>query len=279
MTPNDAVEHALHARFNEDVPVDSQLPGLAMLASMTARGSCRSFLAKDVSDELIRMLCAVALSSPSKSDLQQRDIIVITDPGIKTKLVQMLAGQPWIQSAPHLLVFCGNNRRQRQLHQWRNLPFVNDHLDAFFNAAVDSGIALSAFVTAAEAVGLGCCPISAIRNEAAKVSELLDLPDYVFPTAGLALGYPAAAQPTVSPRLPLSATVHKNRFDETNIEQTVASYDLSRHMVQPYKSQRRANALGTKDNYGWSDDKARQYSVPERADFGKFVLSQGFVLK
>ncbi len=39
-------------------------------------------------------------------------------------------------------------------------------LDAFFNATVDAGIALSAFSIAAEAVGLGCCPISAVRNEA-----------------------------------------------------------------------------------------------------------------
>ena len=30
--------------------------------------------------------------------------------------------------------------------------------------------------------------------------------------------------------------------------------------------------------YGWSEDKARQYSVPERQDFGAFVRRQGFKL-
>ena len=43
-----------------------------------------------------------------------------------------------------LLIFCGNNRRQRLWHGWRDKPFANDHLDAFFNASVDAGIALTA---------------------------------------------------------------------------------------------------------------------------------------
>jgi nitroreductase/FMN reductase [NAD(P)H] len=31
--------------------------------------------------------------------------------------------------------------------------------------------------------------------------------------------------------------------------------------------------------YGWSEDKARQCSVPEREDFGAFIRRQGFSLK
>ena len=31
--------------------------------------------------------------------------------------------------------------------------------------------------------------------------------------------------------------------------------------------------------YGWSEDKARQYSVPERADFGTYIREKGFSLK
>ena len=75
-------------------------------------------------------------------------------------------------AAAVLLVFCGNIHRQRRLHDWRGRPFANDYLNAFFNAAVDAAIALCAFVTAAEVLGLGCCPLSAIRNQADAVSEL-----------------------------------------------------------------------------------------------------------
>lgn len=279
MADHDAIKQSLRVRFNQDFSIDADQPGAQLLASMAAHGACRRFKDQPVSDDLIRTLCAVALSSPSKSDLQQRDVIIVSDPAIKSQLTQLLAAQAWIANAPHLLVFCGNNRRQRQIHQWRELPFVNDHLDAFFNAAVDAGIALSAFVTAADAIGLGCCPISAIRNDATQVSELLGLPDHVFPVAGLALGYPLASEPEISPRLPFSATVHTDRFDESRIEQQVAQYDASRRAVQPYQSQRQAKERGEKPDYGWSDDKARQYSVPERADFGDYVLRKGFVLK
>ena len=51
-----------------------------------------------------------------------------------------------------------------------------------------------------------------------------------------------------------------------------------RNETQPYKSQRFVDKFGEDPAYGWSEDKARQYSVPERADFGAFVRSKGFNL-
>ena len=47
---------------------------------------------------------------------------------------------------------------------------------------------------------------------------------------------------------------------------------------QPYRRQRRARDLGVAPFYGCSEDKARQYSVPERADFGAYVRARGFKL-
>ena len=38
---------------------------------------------------------------------------------------------------------------------------------------------LRTFIAAADRVGLGACPISQIRNHAAKVSEVLGLPQHV----------------------------------------------------------------------------------------------------
>jgi nitroreductase len=231
---------------------------------------------------MIDTLCALALSSPTKSDMQQRDIVIVTEPAIRSRIDELLStgplAQDWIPAAPALLVFCGNNRRQRQIHQWRGKPFANDHFDAFFNAAVDAGIALSAFVLAAEAAGLGCACISAIRNHAEEVSGLLGLPEHVFPVAGLGLGWPARAT-YVSLRLPLSATVHKDRFGEAGIEATVDAYDRRRAAVQPIRAQRAPETFGTAAFYGWSEDKVRQYAQQERADFGAFVRRKGFRLE
>ncbi|MBV8536617.1 MAG: nitroreductase family protein [Alphaproteobacteria bacterium] len=268
---------ALHHRFGEEVAVDPALPDVAALARQANHRSHRRFTARRVDASLLRLLCAVALSAPTKSDLQQRDIIVIEDPAQRRRVLDLIPDNEWTASAPALLVFCGNNRRQRQLHAWRGRPFANDHLDAMFNAAVDCGIALAAFVVAAEAAGLGCCPISAIRNHARLVSDVLSLPDHVFPVAGLGVGWPADAG-TMSLRLPLSVTVHRDRFAEDDVRARIEAYERRRAAAQPYARQRYADEYGTAQEYGWSEDKARQYSKPERAEFGAFLRLKGFQL-
>jgi nitroreductase/FMN reductase [NAD(P)H] len=248
---------------------------------LATRGSVRKFRPDTVPYQILRRLCALALCAPTKSDLQQRDIIIIDAPSLKSQIAAMLAdgplGQKWLANVPNLLLFCGNNRRQRRIHALRDRPFANDHLDAFFNAAVDAGIALSAFVIAAEAEGLGVCPVSAVRKHAAALSELLKLPDHVFPVAGLAVGYPAET-PQISMRLPLSVTVHRNRFGEDGLDDAIEAYDRRRAAAQPYAAQRYDREFGLAESYGWSEDKARQYARPERADFGAYVRRIGFRL-
>ncbi|MCE2947460.1 MAG: nitroreductase family protein [bacterium] len=247
---------------------------------MAAHVSIRDWADRPLPRAMLDTLAAIALSSPTKSDMQSRDILVVTDPQRRAGLAPLIAPDPWIAAAPALLVFCGNHRRQHQVAEWRGVAFANDHLDWFFNAAVDASIVLGSFVVAAEAVGLGCCPISQIRNRAQAVSDFLQLPERVFPVAGLAVGWPAG-EGMISPRLPLSLTVHADGYQDAGDEATrsaIDGYDRWRHARQPYRRQRRARDLGVADFYGWSEDKARQYSVPERADFGAYIRARGFRL-
>ena len=79
--------------------------------------------------------------------------------------------------------------------------------------SVDAALVLASFLQAAEAVGLGCCPISVIRDHSATVSELLALPQRVIPVSGLCLGWPADTPP-ITPRLGLDLTVHVDRYAE-----------------------------------------------------------------
>jgi nitroreductase/FMN reductase [NAD(P)H] len=273
---------ALKHRFGSDsthldIPADA--PDLHR--QLAARGVVRSFKSDPVPYDLLHRLCALALCAPTKSDLQQRDIVIVDDAALKQQILAPLTegsiGQPWLKNVPALLIFCGNNRRQRLWHAWRGKPFANDHLDAFFNASVDAGIALTAFVLVAEAQGLGACPISVIRNRAAEVSELLGLPQHVFPVAGLAVGWPAVP-PKQSMRLPLDVTVHRNGYREGDVRGAIEGYDRRREAAQPYREQRSVEMFGKSEPYGWSEDKARQYAVPERADFGAYVRARGFRL-
>jgi len=275
---DDGLYDALAFRFGAPLDAPPERVGdTTQLARMAARRSHRRFKAEPVSLDLLRMLCAVALSAPSKSDLQARDIVIVRDAEKKRRIATEVVGQAWLEDAPEILVFLGNNRRQRQIHRWRHKPFENDHLDAFFNPAVDAGIAMQAFVDAAESIGLGCCPISGIRNNCALVNDLLELPPHIFPVVGLGVGWPAQAG-HASARLPLATTVHVDRFSDADIEAQVAAYDDRRYAIHHPDAQRQEARFGRVDKYTWSEDKARQYASPERADFGAYIRGKGFRL-
>ena len=280
VTESDAatrIEHALAERFGEEIPA-AGVRGLPELANLAEHRSHRKYTDQPVDAALLRLLFACALSAPSKSDLQQADIVHVADREKVRAITALIPDMPWIADTPVLLVFCGNNRRIRQIGEWRGKPFANDHLDHFMNAAVDAAIVMTTFIHAAEAAGLGCCPISGIRNRPNEVSALLELPDWVFPVAGLTLGYPGE-QRSITPRLPLDVTVHVDRFDESNVRERIESYDRRRHALMPYRKQRRFKLYGESEFYGWSEEKARHYSVPERADWGAFIRAKRFNLE
>lgn len=277
MSPEKAITEALTERFGAVFDIPEGLQGAEELARIASHCSHRKFHSRAVAPGLLRVLFACALSAPSKSDLQQADIIHVADRGRIKAVAELIPDMPWINDAPVFLVFCGNNRRLRQIGEWRGKPFANDHLDHFMNAAVDAGLVMMNFIRAAEAVGLGACPISAVRNHPQEVSRLLALPDWVFPVAGLTVGYPAETR-RISARLPLEVTVHVDRYDETALERLIDAYDRRRHEMQPYRRQRHAERYEESAFYGWSEDKARQYAVPERADFGAFIRSKRFRL-
>jgi FMN reductase [NAD(P)H] len=225
------------------------------------------------------MALAAALSAPSKSDLQQVGIVVVRDRRKQSTIGGWIPEMPWIAQAPRFMVFCGDHRRMCRVGELRGRPFPNDTLDMFMNAAVDTGLALQAFITAAEALGLGCCPISVVRNHVEKLAALLELPPGVFPVAGLCVGYPLQAG-FISLRLPPAITVHTDRYDDRELPAQLAAYDQRREArhATPKENQRYVERFGYTEPYGWSEDKARQYSTPERHNFGPFIRGHGFGL-
>ena len=277
-TSEQRLKTALSERFGEEFSSDAGLPGIEELARMAEHRSHRKFSDRTVAPELLRLLFACALSAPSKSDLQQADIVHVADRAKVKAIADSIPDMPWIANAPVFLVFCGNNRRIRQIGEWRGKPFVNEHLDHFMNAAVDAAIVMATFIRAAEAVGMAACPISHVRNHARQLCEALALPEAVFPVAGLCVGYPAESG-RITPRLPLDVTVHTDRFDESDAREKIEAYDRRRHQLLPFRRQRYADRYPDVEFYGWTEERARQYSVPERADFGAFIRSKGFSLK
>jgi nitroreductase/FMN reductase [NAD(P)H] len=273
------IAELIEQRFGLPSAAGHDSPAEGELAAILSHRTHRRYTDTPISEDLMQQVLAAGLSAPAKSDLQQVAVLCVESAGIRKSISELLPSMPWVAQAARFLVICGDSRRIRRICALRGIPFANDHLDAFLNAASDAAMVLQNLIRAASAAGLGACPISVIRNHATSVAELLALPNHVFPLAGLCLGWPSR-EGFVSMRLPTTLTVHIDHYDDSNLEAEIDDYDRrrsARHSIAE-NDWRQVERFGRPSFYGWSEDKARQVSVPERQDFGAFVRRQCFKL-
>ena len=273
------IAELIEQRFGLASAAGQDTPAEGELAAILSHRTHRRYTETPISEDLMQQVLAAGLSAPAKSDLQQVAVIRVESAATRRAIAELLPSMPWVAQAARFLVICGDSRRIRRICELRGIPFANDHLDAFLNAASDAAMVLQNLIRAASAAGLGACPISVIRNHAAHIAELLALPAHVFPLAGLCLGWPSR-EGFVSMRLPTALTVHVDRYDDSKLAAEIDDYDRRRnwrHSI-PESDWRQVERFGKPSFYGWSEDKARQVSVPERQDFGAFVRRRGFKL-
>jgi FMN reductase [NAD(P)H] len=272
-------EDEWRARFGDEVVVPRGPPEIPWLRQVLLRRTHLRYADRPVSESLLQLLLGAAFSASSKSDFQQATVIRVVDRARRDRLAALVPDMPWIGNAPVFLVFCGDARRLERLGELRGREVGNGKLEGFFNATVDATLVLQTFILAAEAVGLGCCPISVIRNHPEAVAETLGLPNKVFPVAGLCVGYPAAAG-HISMRLPPEVSLHIDRYDDSHLGDAIAAYDVRRDARYsiPREQQRRPEIFGYASLYGWSEDKVRQATQPEGEDFPAYLRAHGFRL-
>jgi len=263
----------LAARFGAapfDPPAD--LPP-ALLALLDRRVT-RRYRAAPVPEALLDCVLAGAQSAPAKSDLQQYSIVVTREPATIAKIADWIGSMPWIKDAPVFLLFCGDMRRGQRACEIHGREHANNSLDTFLNTAVDATLAMGMAIVAADALGLGTCPISYVRNHLEKVAPLFGLPKGVYPVAGLTLGWPEARAET-SVRLPPSVVVHRERYDDAALPAGLGAYDAARPRARPRYPEIHGPAP---EGCTWSANAARQLSVPERAGFRTWLRTRGFAL-
>jgi FMN reductase [NAD(P)H] len=266
----------LNARFGIDLP-DTEVPDA--IASLIDRRVTRRYTDQDVPGPLLDALLAAAQSAPAKSDLQQFSVVMMRDRARIKRIADWIGTMDWIATAPVFLVWCGDMRRGQRLCAMHRMPHANNNMDTFLNTAVDCTLAMAQFMTAADAAGLGTCPISYVRSHIERVSPLLGLPSGVYPVAGLTVGWPLFRRP-VSMRLPPSLVVHRERYDDSALEADIAAYDQRRNARDPVAAGGLKNndVYPPRDGVGWSENAARQLSVPERFGFGAWLKTRGFDL-
>lgn len=260
-------------RYGMDTGVEGADALPPTVSGLLARRCIRRYTDDPVPEALLETLLACAQSAPTKSNLQQYAIIVTTDEDQRMKLADLNPDTGHMKYCPVFLTFCADIRRAQRVVEKRGHDYASNNMDTFLNATVDAALAMQCFITAAEASGLGCAPISQVRNRMAEFCAALDLPPGVFPIAGLTLGWPAW-EGRMNVRLPRNLVVHRERYDDSDFDAEIEAYDARRRVTNPPPPG--ADGAPPRD---WSEGVARQLSNEERGGFREFLLGHGYELR
>ena len=132
------VADLIHARFGLPTRAGESVPAEGILAQLLGHRTHRRYKPDPVPDDVLEIALSAALSSPSKSDLQQVGVVLVKDRANQAAIGALIPDMPWIATAPLFMVFCGDNRRIRRIADARR---PSDHVRTLFFCAM--GIARS----------------------------------------------------------------------------------------------------------------------------------------
>lgn len=196
-----------------------------IVKSIQNHRSIRSYLDKDVSQEVLDEILISAQSMPSSINAQHTSVIVVRDTDKKAKISELAGGQPWIAQAPVFLVFVMDfHKAYLAGEKTGKHEVIHESIEGTMAGTFDSGIAMGAAIIAAESLGLGIVPIGGIRNNPGELIKLLDLPERTYPIAGLVVGY-ATDNSHKKPRLPFETFKHNDKYNKEVLKPAIDKYD------------------------------------------------------
>ncbi|WP_410513220.1 oxygen-insensitive NADPH nitroreductase [Paenibacillus sp. BR2-3] len=256
---------------NLDAAADGE--GNDTLSLLMKHVSIRQFQKKPLSEEQLAAIIGAGQMASTSSNVQAYSVIAVTEPALKADLAGLAGNQVYIEQCPVFLVWCADLYRLRQVTNphLKGADSYEDSMENFIVATVDAALAAQNAAVAAESLGLGIVYIGGIRNQIAAVSELLGLPELVYPVFGMCIGYPEGS-PGQRPRLPMQAVLHRERYDAKATVEQVKAYDEE---MQAYLSAR----TGGVNNTPWSAIMAKRLAEPIRLHMKDFLQSKGFMQK
>lgn len=189
------------------------------------RKSVRQFVMEKMPKEDVRTILEAAVLAPTAGNKSLWTAIHVTDPDKKAALAKSCDNQPFIATAPLVLVFCADYKRWFDMYKTLDLgeelrvPGEGD----FLLAAADTFIAAHASVVAADALGYGSCYIGDIVENCDIQREILGLPEYVKPVCMAVYGRPTQSQidRKKPPRFKVEDLVHENTYKAIDAQEMV----------------------------------------------------------
>ena len=185
-----------------------------VLQQLHDRKSVRVYEDRPIEADVKQAVLQAAIQAPTAGNMALYTILDITDQTIKDKLAVSCDNQPFIATAPMVLVFCADYRRWYDAFCTCVDRVRKPDMGDLFLAQADTFIAAQNAVVAAHSLGLGSCYIGDITENYEFHKELLNLPKYVVPAAMLCFGYPTEQQlrRPKPKRHEVDAMVHKNGY-------------------------------------------------------------------
>ncbi|KAL0942297.1 nitroreductase [Colletotrichum truncatum] len=219
----------------------SDLPWSPTLSLLLRHTSVRSFLPDALPAGTLEILIAAGQSASTSSMLQSWSAVAITDPARKDAVATLAGDQDFIRQAPLFILFCADLSRLDKISKRLQKPgLALQKMDSFLMATIDATLAAQNMAIAAESLGLGMCYVGAARNNAAQLTELLNLPPRAVAIFGMSVGKsdPESLN-TVKPRLPIDEVLHREVWNDEGQEERVSSYDKALNSF--YESQNKLN--------------------------------------
>lgn len=173
--------------------------------------SVRKFKNKPLSEDVVKKLVEAGQSASTSSFLQAYSIIGIDDEKIKENLREV-SGQPYVVENGYLFVFVIDYYRHHLVDQHAETDMENAYgsTEGLLVGAIDAALVAENIAVTAEDMGYGIVFLGSLRNDVERVREILDLPDYVFPVFGMAVGNPQMmkmVQPSHAYHLTMSSII------------------------------------------------------------------------
>lgn len=235
---------------------------------------CRKYLDKQVPQKLLERILMSAIRSPSSINGQSVSYIVVEDSLKKEEIAKLCGRNPQIIEAPVFILFAMDfYRGQKACEKHGTIMKAQSSIDSVVVGSVDCGIALSTAIITAESLGLGTCPIGSVRDNANAISEILNLPPYVFGVVGLTLGYSAESMP-LKPRFPYSVLVHEESYKRDGVEEAITEFDSE---VQKYNEEIK-EAYPHRAKHSWSEFISHKLKEALNPKLRDFLREKGFSL-
>ncbi|MFC4735443.1 oxygen-insensitive NADPH nitroreductase [Bacillus daqingensis] len=233
--------------------------------------SVRKLKDEPLSPDVIRTLVEAAQMASTSSFVQAYSIMGITDRPKKEALAKLAGNQPYVAENGHFFVFCADFHRHIQageMEQTEVKPAV-ESAEKMIVAVTDAALAAQNCSIAAESMGLGICYIGGLRNNIAEVSNLLQLPNYVIPLFGLAVGVPEA-DPDRKPRLPVEGVYFENVYPDAEVhaEQLKAYNDT----ISAYYKERTGGSRSDR----WTEQVSGLLKDVKRPHMKQFLEDKGY---